>query len=112
MANLHETEELFDNLSDHDLRKATQYMLENSPMKQLVENGKLQWKDCEETGTIARKVLLYVRRVRNNLFHGSKMATPWPKDRDVALLEHSMTVLNACLCANPGVKHKFAAILF
>jgi hypothetical protein len=40
-----------------------------------------------------------VRRVRNNLFHGGKFLAPEgaENDRDQLLVQHSLTVLRACI---------------
>src|SRR3546814_18633912 len=45
-------------------------------------------------------VLTYVRRVRNNLFHGGKFNGRWfEPQRSEQLLKHSLTILRACLAA-------------
>lgn len=42
----------------------------------------------------ARLLVLYIRRVRNNLFHGGKFAGQWfDPDRSKALLEASVLLL-------------------
>lgn len=53
-------------------------------------------------------VLLYVRRIRNNLFHGGKFNGHWfePK-RSEELLRHSLTILRGCLAASKEVRGTF-----
>jgi len=49
-------------------------------------------------------VLQYVRRVRNNLFHGGKFNGRWfEPERSAELLIHCLTILNACLEVSPEV---------
>ena len=83
---------------------AIEYLTKKPPRKQVVGNGELKWKDMT-SGTDARSLLLCVRHVRNNLFHGGK--TPWDTERDTPLVQHSMSILAACLNASPKVKCVF-----
>lgn len=56
-----------------EVREAKAYLLTRPPKKQIIKNGLLQWSDSRATSdSEADLVLLYVRRVRNNLFHGGK----------------------------------------
>src|ERR1035437_8207413 len=49
-----------------------QYLLSHPPMKQVVEQGQLVWKTRVATGSQIEDLLLSVRTVRNNVFHGGK----------------------------------------
>jgi len=49
------------------------YILENPPKKQIIKGEKLDWIHAEPAAVNeVDKILKYVRRVRNNLFHGGK----------------------------------------
>ncbi len=47
--------------------------------------------------------LIYVRRVRNNLFHGGKYFEEDAVNRDERLIDCSLVVLEACVRAVPMV---------
>ncbi len=84
-----------------ELAKAVDYLLHKPPKRQIVgDDGSLTWEDlARENVTEVRWLLLLVRRVRNNLFHGGKYPyTPLPEPaRDTQLLESSLIVLGTCL---------------
>jgi hypothetical protein len=84
-------------LNSAELTAAVDYLLGQPPKKQILVNGKLQWRDAPPDVHLPRaeQALLMVRRVRNNLFHGGKFI---PGDeRDQVLVNHSLVVLQACL---------------
>lgn len=54
-----------------------------------------------DTDLQSDRVLLYVRRVRNNLFRGGKVNGGWfEPERGELLLRHSLTILRACIAAS------------
>ena len=66
----------------------------------MLASGTIHWLDVppDPNLTCAERVLLMVRRVRNNLFHGGKFLAPeGGRDRDQLLVTHSLVVLRACL---------------
>jgi hypothetical protein len=84
------------------LRSACDYLLYLSPpWREVVVDERVMWdsspvpNDLPET----QRLLLCVRRVRNNLFHGGKFTTVPADDagRNTCLLEHSLVVLGECL---------------
>jgi hypothetical protein len=92
-----------------DLRAAIEYILEEPPQKQVIEKGQLEWKQVLAHGqTQGEQLLVYVRRVRNNLFHGGKFNGHWfTPERNEPLLRHSLAVLCACLEACPVINGAF-----
>ncbi len=85
-----------------DLEKvltAGRYILKSPPNKQILEGRELSWKPARPTQSPIQDLLIYVRRVRNNLFHGGKYpAGPEPDTaRDEDLLRASIAVLDAVL---------------
>lgn len=83
------------------LREAVDYLLTKPPQKIVLKNGNLELADAspDKNQSEAQQVLLMVRRVRNNLFHGGKFL-PVPAgdpDRDKLLVEHSLAVLRKCI---------------
>jgi hypothetical protein len=101
----------FDPHSDNSLLAAWKYFKDNPPRKQIPKGKALGWEDSSAPGNEPSLswLLIMVRRVRNNLFHGGKFPFARIKDpaRDPDLLKHSLTVLEACLELNPKVKEKF-----
>jgi hypothetical protein len=92
-----------------ELKEAIQYILKNPPKKQIVVNNIIDWNTIEPNhNSQADLILLYVRRVRNNLFHGGKFHGHWVAPvRDYDLLRHSMTILEACLAASDDVREAY-----
>ncbi len=89
-----------------DIVAATDYLLEHPPKKQILKDEVLQFSSAppDRGQTRAQQVLLMVRRVRNNLFHGGKFVPqPDDQDRDKLLVQHSLTVLRACILLNDRV---------
>jgi hypothetical protein len=54
----------------------------------------------------AQQVLLMVRRIRNNLFHGAKVWSPEydNRERDIRLVEAGLLVLKQCSSLNQEVQ--------
>jgi hypothetical protein len=95
-----------------DLRVAITYILNNPPKKQVILNGKLVWNDSiPNTNSKADLVLLYVRRIRNNLFHGGKFNDHWfAPDRSEELLRYSLFILKGCLEVSPDLLKAYTNI--
>ncbi len=92
-----------------ELQDAVHYLRESPPKKQIVEDGQLDWKDVKPTApTPTSEILLYVARVRNNLFHGGKFNGMWfDPDRSLQLLPRSMVVLDTVLELSPQVRANY-----
>jgi len=87
--------------STPELGQATTYLLKHPPKKQIRENGALVWKDALPSENEPRlyRLLVFIRRIRNNLFHGNKLSDLLQEysARNVNLLRHGLTVLYGCL---------------
>lgn len=99
----------FDSPPDGKFHDAITYILEHPPKKQMVENGILKWAVVPpNTDLRSDLVLLYVRRVRNNLFHGGKFNGHWfEPERSAQLLNASLTILNGCLSVSGAVREAY-----
>lgn len=63
--------EIFEKPASENFAVAIAYMLKHPPKKQVVDGGVLGWSvSAPQTDLQSDRVLIYVRRVRNNLFHG------------------------------------------
>lgn len=84
--------------------------MDKPPLKQVLKDGVLDWKSTEEENVpLLLKLILSVRRVRNNLFHGGKFPSVNLEDpgRNADLLESSIVILEGCLLLNDRVKELF-----
>ena len=100
----------FDHSKSQAVRMAVDYLLTNPPKKQVLKNNTLQFSDADQNQSRAHQVLMMVRRVRNNLFHGGKFL-PVPTgdpDRDRLLVQHSLTVLRTCMSLHRQVAASYA----
>jgi len=93
------------------LAKSWRLLTSNPPRKQVVQRGRLGWKEAGRPARISDAAwgLILVRRVRNNLFHGAKFILG-PGDqfvRDRELVQAAMDVLEAALDLMP--RERYAA---
>ncbi len=83
------------------LRAACDHLLYNPPWREVVGGDTFGWDTTAEDESLSEieRLLRYVRRVRNNLFHGGKFSTLPELEtvRNVALLEDSLVILRECL---------------
>lgn len=105
-----EMNEVFLGTLSPEVIKAVKYYEKAPPRKQVVDFDSLTWKDVvPQTNYKLEKLLLLIRRVRNNLFHGEKFAVLLEGDskRDTELLRHGLTILYACLHVSTDLRRKF-----
>jgi hypothetical protein len=87
--------------------ESSEYLRRNPPRKQVLRQGRLAWSDSRDTSlSEIEQLLVDIRRVRNNLFHGGKFPIPDAQIEEVArnerLLKDSLAALNKIL-GLPGV---------
>ncbi len=102
-------EGLIANPTSPELREAIDFILNAPPRKQMIVGGNIQWALLEpNTNSSADKLLQYVRRIRNNLFHGGKFKGHWfEPERSEPLLRHSLVILSAVVEAAPEVREAY-----
>jgi len=97
----------FRRIKDEAFREAVQFLLTEPPRKQVLRDGRLQWKKSPPNLNLskAQQVLLMVRRIRNNLFHGAKIWSPEysNRERDLKLIRAGLAVLKQCVQLNHRV---------
>lgn len=95
-------------VNDQAFKAAVGFLLAEPPRKQVLRNGRIEWKDSPPDPNLskAQQVLLMVRRVRNNLFHGAKVWSPeyGNRARDIQLVEASLLVLEEAVQLNQEVR--------
>lgn len=101
--------DLFNQRHEGAMGDAISYILENPPKKQVINDGQLAWAAVEpQTDMQSDRILIYVRRVRNNLFHGGKFNGRWfEPERSEELMRHCIVILKACLEASDELKQAF-----
>ena len=91
-----------------DVIDAVKFLLDQPPRKQVLSGTRVEFRDClpDENLPQVVQVLLMVRRVRNNLFHGGKYLPEGKTEagRDERLVACSMQVLKYCLNMAPEVQ--------
>jgi hypothetical protein len=100
---------LIANPSSLELKEAIDFFFNAPPKKQVIVGGVIQWEISEpQTNSHADKLLIYVRRVRNNLFHGGKFNGHWfDPERSEPLLRHSLTILTNCVESVSSVREAY-----
>lgn len=88
---------------------AVREFLESPPKKQIVQNWILSWAAAPPVGqSDMETLLLYVCRVRNNLFHGGKFGGRWiAPERASFLLPRSLLILESCRRCSPVVTEAY-----
>jgi hypothetical protein len=78
-----------------DTSDAISFLLSEPPKKQYLSNGLLEWWEVPaNTGPKADDLFLYIRRIRNNLFHGGKFNVHWfAPERNEQLMKAGLCVL-------------------
>lgn len=97
----------FNAVKHEDFLNAVGYLLAAPPRKQILKDDVLTFVDQtidNKQGT-AQQVLLMVRTVRNNLFHGGKFLPDGEKEmgRNETLVASSLIVLKRCVTLNEKV---------
>jgi hypothetical protein len=102
---------LFDRTQTSDLAQACEYMFINPPLRQVLVNGRLGWEGggLKPSLTDTERLLVLVRRVRNNLFHGGKFSNEVFEntERHERLVRSSLLILEESLRASPNIKAAF-----
>ena len=77
--------------------------------KSSVRNGELAWDESPVQSTSkAQLVLLLIRRIRNNLFHGGKFNGRWfEPERSELLMHHALIILKACAMNHAAVSEAY-----
>lgn len=101
-------DEAFRQIAHDEFKAAVDYLLGQPPRKQVRREGALTFQEqtVDKNQTIAQQILLMVRTVRNNLFHGGKYLPVGEIEtgRNEVLVSHSLEVLRRCIYLNEAVR--------
>jgi len=98
------------NSTNCPLKKSIDYILNNPPKKQINENGVIKWKRVDPNQRNKTKnLIMYICRIRNNLFHGGKFAHGDLEefDRDFSLVKSALLILKEIVNFNEKVRSAF-----
>ncbi len=104
-----QVENLIQTPNNQELQEAIDFVMSQPPKKQIIVNGKIEWSDCTPSDSVmAENLLVYIRRVRNNLFHGGKFNGHWfEPERSEKLISKSLIILKACINHNEDTKKAY-----
>lgn len=103
-------ESKINNSSNCQLKKSIEYILNNPPQKQTNENGVIKWKRVDPSQRNKTKnLIIYICRIRNNLFHGGKFVGGYLEefDRDFRLVKCALLILKEIVNFDEKVKNAF-----
>ena len=102
-------ETLVANPSTPEMKEAIEFILSAPPKKQFIAGGMIEWRDIQpSTNSKADALFQYVRRIRNNLFHGGKFNGHWfALERSERLMKAGLVVLRQSIEAQPQVSEAF-----
>ena len=81
---------------DEHIQRAVNYLFDNPPKKQVIRQGKLDWKSVNTEVRSPKVLFEHIRRVRNNLYHGGKFNDNWLEpQRSTELISNSLIILQA-----------------
>lgn len=88
------------------VKDAIEFLLAQPPKKQFIGTTGLEWRSVPANqGSPAKDLFTYVRRVRNNLFHGGKFNEHWfAPERSEKLLMASIVVMHWAIGSTPRVR--------
>jgi len=101
----------FIQLESEELSPAKDFLLSSPPRKQVLENGRVVFRDqaMDQNQAITQQLLRFVRTVRNNLFHGGKYLPTGELEpgRNEALVNASLRIIRASIELNKRVKQSY-----
>jgi hypothetical protein len=98
-------------LTDAGVVEAREFLLQHPPRKQVLKGHKVTFvaQNIDAKQRPTQQVLLMVRTVRNNLFHGGKFLPDGEQEpgRNKLLVAYGLRVLLACSVLHEGVQMNF-----
>lgn len=101
----------FNQLNTPELIASQKYLWSKPPKKQVIKNNKLDFDDLtiDKSQKTTQQLLIFVRTVRNNLFHGGKFLDSGEAEqgRNKQLVASSLTIIKACIALDTNVKQSY-----
>lgn len=105
-----EVTHVIDAPQSQDLVAAISYFSDHPPKKKIVKDGVLDWDETlSDHKSKAELILLFICRVRNNLFHGGKFNGRWFElQRSDEFMRHALVILRSCAQSHGKVSEAYA----
>ena len=89
-----------------EIAESVEFILTQPPKKQYISNNKLEWRDLPaNTGSQVDDLFIYIRRIRNNLFHGGKFNGRWfAPERSEQLMSAALIIMHWTIKTSPSVR--------
>ena len=102
-------ERLISNPLNQELQQAVDFIMNEPPKKQFIVNGLIEWKEVSpSTNSRSDTLFQYIRRIRNNLFHGGKFNGHWfAPERSERLMNAGLVVLRSAVEHEPRVREAY-----
>lgn len=105
-----ELKDIFNPTTSEELDTACAYYIGLPPQKQVFKDGSLGWKkSLPKQRSLIEILIIFIRRVRNNLFHGGKFSPQNfnETERNEYLLAFALCILKEAVHLNPKVKQVY-----
>ena len=100
----------FSKIEKDSFKKAIEYISENPPKQQYIQYSKLKWRNLniKDKFSNEERVLLMVKTIRNNLFHGGKYQEGQilEVERSSELINAALEILLGCVSLHKGLTEK------
>lgn len=92
-----------------EVAKAIELMFNEPPKKQFIESRLIKWREVTpNTNSNSDSLFQYIRRVRNNLFHGGKFNGRWfEPERSELLIRACLVILSSVVEVEPRVREAY-----
>lgn len=92
-----------------EVLQAIKFILKEPPKKQCILGGQIEWREVKpSTNSQSDTLFQYIRRIRNNLFHGGKFNGHWfAPERSERLMRAALIVLKAAVEQEPKVREAY-----
>lgn len=93
-------------ISEESVAQSVNIILEKPPKKQRLCDGKIEWVHVDASqGSDLKNLICYIRRIRNNLFHGGKFFDNWNAGgRAHNLIKAANCIINSIVKVDPDVQ--------
>ena len=101
---------IYKKLKDDDFSASFNFILDNPPKVQINNDGHIEWETRPASqGSRVKDLFIYIKRIRNNLFHGGKFTNGILEefDRDLLLVKHGLKILKSSIELDSNIRNTF-----
>ncbi len=100
----------YERLEDNDFSTSFNYILDNPPKAQINIDDHIEWENRPASqGSRVKDLFVYIKRIRNNLFHGGKFTNGILEefDRDLLLVKHGLKILKSSIELDSNIRNTY-----